>query len=267
MITDRRIDLTLFNPYQTDGLQRIGNTHDGGYVVHFPSLQTVDCLVNYGVGYNVSFEKKFNQLTGKPVYAFDPTMKKLSYVWDDFKRGEMYNGSKHILRLALWLMQEKNLPRHGIHFIEEGLAGSNTAHFKTLAYHIAKYGLKDKKFFLKIDIEGAEYDVLKDESFYQYLPNAVQLVFEFHYLKDKLPDLANFIKRLAETHSLVHIHGNNNGGTFSYDNKNIPEVLEMVFLHNNFVPQKKLSQETYPVEGLDHPCNWRKKDIALDFFK
>ena len=31
-------DLRIFNPYETKGLQRIDNVHDGGYVVHGPSF-------------------------------------------------------------------------------------------------------------------------------------------------------------------------------------------------------------------------------------
>src|SRR3954468_6458584 len=73
------VDLKIFNPYKVNGLKRVGNSNDGGYVIHAPSLEHVDCLMNYGVGYNVEFEKQFNKLTGVPVYAFDPTMKKAKY--------------------------------------------------------------------------------------------------------------------------------------------------------------------------------------------
>ena len=121
--------------------------------------------------------------------------------------------------------------------------------------------------FLKIDIEGAEYDVLKGDHFYNALPNVVQLVFEFHYVKERLPELAEIMKRLSQTHSLIHIHGNNNASTFAYNGKNVAEGIEVVFLHNSFITEKKLSQKNYPVEGLDFPCNWRRKDIVLDFFK
>ncbi|MDQ2752332.1 MAG: FkbM family methyltransferase [Bacteroidota bacterium] len=260
------VDLKIFHPYQVEGLQRLGNKHDGGYVVHVPSLQYVDCLLNYGVGYNVKFEKQFYKLTKKPVYAFDPTLKTTSYITNELKGGEWYTGSKHIFRLIMWQLQEKNLPKYGIHFIEEGLAGSNSGLFKTLDYHLSKYNLLNKKFFLKIDIEGSEYDVLKEESFYNHVQNVVQMVFEFHYVKEKLPELAEIMKRLSQTHSLIHIHANNNAGTFDYNGKNVPEVLEVVFLHNSFLPQKELTQKSYPVEGLDFPCNWRRKDVVVDFF-
>ena len=261
------IDLKIFAPYKVEGLQRIGNVHDGGYVVHLPSLQYVDCLMNYGVGYNVRFEKEFYKLTGKPVYAFDPTLKKVSNITDILKRGDLYTGGKQLFRMIMWMLQEKNLPKQGIHLYRRRLGWQQFRAFKTLDYHLTKYNLHNKKLFLKIDIEGAEYDVLKEDSFYTNVQNVVQLVFEFHYVKEKLAELAGIMKRLSQTHSLIHIHGNNNASTFVYNGKNVAEGIEVVFLHNSFVPEKKLSQKSYPVEGLDFPCNWRRKDIVLDFFK
>jgi len=261
------VDLKIFHPYKVDGLKRIGNKNDGGYIVHLPSLQQVDCLLNYGVGYNVAFEKEFHKLTNAPVYAFDPTMKKLKYFVAGIKQGEYFITAKQVVKLMLWLAQENSLEKHGIHFIEEGLSDKNTEDFKTLDYHLLKYNLRDKNIFLKIDIEGAEYDIIRHESFYNNLKNVMQLIFEFHFLDKRLPEISDLISKLEPTHSLVHIHGNNNGGTFSYNGKNVPDIVEAVFLHNSFLPVKKLSSADYPVEGLDYPCNWRRKDIPLNFFK
>lgn len=144
-------------------------------------------------------------------------------------------------------------------FIEESFLKC----FSSITYRLLYY----KKLFLKIDIEGTEYDVLKEDSFYTNVQNVVQLVFEFQYVKEKLAELARIMKQLSQTHSLIHIHGNNNASTFVYKGKNVAKGIEVVFLHNSFVPEKKLSQKSYPVEGLDFPCNWRRKDIVLDFFK
>src|SRR5436305_533796 len=116
------------------------------------------------------------------IYSFDPTMKKAKYFIDGFKRGEYVNTVKQIAKLLLWLPKEKELRKYRIEFVEEGLSDKNSDEFKTYEYHLSKYNLKDKKVFLKIDIEDAEYDVFKDESFYKYFDNVVQLVIEFHCL-------------------------------------------------------------------------------------
>lgn len=57
------------------------------------------------------------------------------------------------------------------------------------------------------------------------------------------------------------------GPTFSYNGKQIPAVFEVTFLHNSFLTDKTLSASDYPVKGLDYPCNRRKEDINLDFFR
>lgn len=261
------IDLKIFNPYKTDGLKRIGSTNDGGYVVHFPSLQHTDCLINYGVGYDISFEKEYNKVTGNPVYAFDPTMKKTAFFVEKIRSGKYVETLKQSLSLLLWTLQEKDLKKYNIHFVEEGLAAENTALFKTFDYHLSKYNLAEKKVFLKIDIEGAEFEIFSKKDVYNKLKNVVQLVIEFHYAGKNIETIADIINRLSDTHSLIHIHGNNIGPSFAYNGKQVPEVFEVTFLHNSFLPEKTLSNLNYPVNGLDFPCNKKKEDIQLDFFK
>ena len=261
------IDLKVFNPYKVEGLKRIGNGNDGGYVIHFPSLQNTDCLMNYGVGYDVSFEKEYNKITGKPVYAFDPTMKKAEFFIEKIKNGEYKETVKKIVQLLLWLSREADLKKHRILFIQEGLAAENTDSFKTFDYHLSKYKLTEKKVFLKIDIEGAEFEVFSKNDFYNNLNNVTQLVIEFHYAGKNLESIADIITKLSGTHSLIHIHGNNCGPTFTYNKKQIPEVFEVTFLHNSFLPEKILSASGYPIAGLDFPSTKKRKDIQLDFFK
>lgn len=264
---DKAVDLKVFHPYKADGLKRIGNINDGGYVVHFPSLQYAECLVNYGVGYDVAFEKEFNKITNKPVYAFDPTMKKPAFIWEKIKRGEYKNALKQFISLLLWLLQERNLKKHNIHFVEEGLSADNTESFKSFGYHLSKYNLIDKKIFLKIDIEGAEFEVLGENSFYNNLNNVIQIAIEFHQAGENLEKITEIINKLSNSHSLIHIHGNNCGLTFPYNGKQIPEVFEATFLHNSFLPDKTLSALDYPVEGLDFPSSDKEEEIQLDFFK
>ena len=70
--------LKVFHPIKVNGLQRLGNKYDGGYIVHSPSLKDADYLINYGIGHNVEFEKAFFAATGLPTLAFDPTLSDFS---------------------------------------------------------------------------------------------------------------------------------------------------------------------------------------------
>ena len=196
-------DLTIFRPVQIDGLKPLGNKFDGGYVVHGPSLTDARALINYGVGYNVEFEKDFFKETRIPVLAFDPTLKSLRLVIDKLKDAQFVPFLRHLKNYVSWKFREGTLSEYGITYVEEGLAPVDDKDFKTLAYHLDKRGLAAKDIILKIDIEGAEYPVFKAPSVYPLLSNAIQVIFEFHEVQAHLEELINIVNKLLKTHALI----------------------------------------------------------------
>jgi hypothetical protein len=258
--------LKKFHPFHVPNLKRLGNKHDGGYIVHYPSLKDADCLINYGVGYNVEFEKQFYQATDKPTLAFDPTLKDLRFIFKPLFRGQIIPFLRYAKNYLVWTVKEKKLPNYKISFYEEGISATDTPDYKTFNFHFNQHKLKDKKFIFKIDVDGAEYEVFNDKSIYLLLQNAVQIYIEFHSLDEKLEQVAEIITNLESTHSLIHIHANNYADTFIYQGRTIPKVIEVSFLLNTYITDKHLSTAGYPVEGLDRPCDSSKEDIVLDFF-
>ncbi|RYX93803.1 hypothetical protein EON78_06155 [bacterium] len=258
--------LKIFHPIQVKGLQRLGHKYDGGYIVHFPSLKDADYLLNYGVGYNVDFEKDFFKKTGIPTLAFDPTLKDISVVVGKLLKGQIIPFLRHLKNYTCWPSKERKLKDYKINFIEEGIAATDTELYKSVAYHLKKHGLTDKKIILKIDVEGAEYPVFNDPAIYDLLPNCIQIIMEIHELEKNMPDLITIMNKISKTHSLIHIHANNHAGTFEYDGKNVPDAIEVTFLLNDYIPEKKYATQAYPLPGLDQPCDRKKEDIALDFF-
>ena len=264
---DKVSSLSVFQPVSVDGLKRLGNKYDGGYVVHLPSLHDADYLLNYGVGYNVAFEKDFFKETGLPTLAFDPTLKSyITGIPGRLKEGGLIPFLRHAKNYLKWFFQERGLKNYKINFIEEGIAAVDAPEYKTLAYHFQKYELFDKKIILKIDVEGSEYAIFNDMSVYQLLPNAIQILLEVHLIEKNIENLIAIMQRIEKTHSLIHIHSNNHAGTFKYNGKNVPEAMEVTFLLNEYIPEQKPSDKAYPVKGLDQPCDRRKEDILLDFF-
>jgi hypothetical protein len=258
--------LKIFRPIETAGLHRMGNTFDGGYVVHFRSLNDADCLVNYGVGYNVEFEKDFYRITGKRTLAFDPTLKELSPMIRELKAGQILPFLRHVKNRVAWTFNEGKLKRYRIKLFEEGISSTDSGKYRSLRYHYDKFDLHHKKIILKIDAEGAEYEVFSDHRVFKLLGNCVQLIVEFHDVAKNLEELTRIMERMAKTHSLIHIHSNNHTGTFLYDGKSIPDTIEATFLLNEYLAEKHYSKARYPIPGLDHPCHKLKPDIALDFF-
>ena len=73
----------------------------------------------------------------------------------------------------------------------------------------------------------------------------------------------NFIRK-NKNMKIIHIHGNN----FHPANKfNNPAHLEITFANIKILKlSKEKSNKTYPIKGLDFPCNPRKNDVPI-FFK
>ena len=127
--------LKIFHQIQTLGLQRMGNKYDGGYVVHFRSLGDVDCLLNYGVGYNTEFEKDFFRATGKRTLAFDPTLKDIGPIIQKLKQGQVIPFLRHLKNRIVWALEENKLKKYRIHLFEEGISAADSEKYKSLKYH------------------------------------------------------------------------------------------------------------------------------------
>ena len=133
------------------------------------------------------------------------------------------------------------------HYVRFGKGGE-----KIVTENYPTFDLKPK-FFLKIDIEGSEYEILQDIiSFSNYI-NA--LVIEFHDVHLNLNKITNFIENIDL--KLIHVHPNNNSNCVN----NIPIVLEFSFERNPIIVEDNVSFPHY----LDQKNNKRKDDLSLDF--
>src|SRR6195952_47902 len=99
--------LKIFHPIQVDGLERVGYKYDGGYVIHSPSLNHAVCLVSYGVGYDVEFEKDFYLRTGLHTLGFDPTIEKISPLLIKLKNFQFIPFLRHIKNYLVWHFKKK----------------------------------------------------------------------------------------------------------------------------------------------------------------
>jgi hypothetical protein len=116
-----------------------------------------------------------------------------------------------------------------------------------------------------MDIEGAEYKTLPH--LLPYFDKINGMAIEFHNLH-KQNDSADFKKitdMLLNHFEVIHIHGNNCGGTII--NTLLPTTFEITFINKNML-SKKISKSTakYPIKGLDFPnANDNSDDFILPY--
>lgn len=227
----------LLEVYHFQNKIRLGNHHDGGYVIC--KLEgDYDCYISCGVENDASFDRDFLNLyknIGKNnSFAFDGTIK--DYPWRYTK---------------------------DITFIKKNISNFNDNNHTNLDKWINKYD----KIFLSIDIEGGEYPWLLSLS-QDKLQKFKQICIEFHGLNDNtwgssLSDKIKCLKKLNQTHYIMHAHGNNHSGI----KNNIPDVLELTYINKNYlldIPGKNIT--LLPIKGLDYPNHNDKADYLLNYY-
>lgn len=211
--------------------RRLGTLGDGGYVIvdgyHY------DLFLSAGVGSNTDFERDFIRenwhLSEDAAFMFDGTISGVPNV----------AGVKYIGRNIGFGEGEESL---------------------------SKYLCFGNNIFLKMDIEGAEWEWLACSD----LKSIQQMVIEFHGVGQNVfcgwVRQKEIFRRILETHDLVHAHGNNNcdvidlPASMSWGAK-FPAVLELTFLRKPEVCG--LVSATMP--PLDYPnCTWLA-DIPLSY--
>ena len=115
-----------------------------------------------------------------------------------------------------------------------------------------KFNLSKNDIFLKVDIEGNEYQIL--DQILEYQSFLTGLIIEFHNCDQKLKTIEKFISNFDL--SLVHIHVNNFGPS---DFENIPTVFELTFSPKKFNSLRGEDEYIFPVKGLDQPNDKTKR--------
>ncbi len=226
--------LKYLKPKSTDLRKiRLGPNQDGGYVVPEFALQNCSALFTYGVGNEIGFEVDFTKKYNKPVYTFDHT---ISWTVPSFLNHKLEG-----------LGFKENCDDFINHYVSKNISG---------------------EVFLKVDIEGAEYDYFNRVD-HDFLGDKVMgLCLEIHWLdnKDYQKDFIEMMDKLSKYFTLIHTHANNWGDLFNYEGYEIYNVYELTFINNKYIGESTNNNEIYPIDGLDYPNNPSKPDFKFNFF-
>jgi len=232
---------TVLSTYSVPNLVRVGPKCDGGYVI--VDGFEYDLFLSCGISDDLRFEDGFLNKYKIPCIAFDGTISRVP--------------------------AHKNL----LHWEKKNIGPVNTL----TTTNMKEYMGNSKNIFLKMDIEGSEFDWLNSMST-EDLSLFAQIVMEIHWPFDVYR--AKMLEKLNETHYLVHLHGNNycdrdiptglpSGRTYDgtvtikcqgLQEIRLPEVFEATYIRKGQTYYKKEIQFPTP---LDSPNNPLAEDISF----
>ena len=219
---------------------RIGNAHDGGYVMLDDDRTPQGSRIAYSFGINddISWDDGMAE-RGYHVYMYDPTIQDLS---------------KH---------------RKEFHFSRKGIAGSRSEdgtldtleHILLVNRHLGKQNM-----ILKMDVEGYEWEFLEsvDE---MLLGKFDQILLELHAIvladtqENKRRKLMA-LEKLNRTHQLIHLHGNNCDSALYFGEACFPNALEATYV-NRSVYRTAENPEIVLPHVLDAPNSVNNEEICL----
>lgn len=215
-------------------LKRIGRENDGGYVVPIKAFCNSDALIGYGIADDISFEETFCELTHKPAFGFDGGVTSIPI------SNPLCTFVSECLGTSDFLYEDQSFSGKSASFQE----------------HLDRFNLNKKKIFLKIDIEGAEYDVFQD--ILKNADNINGIVLEIHKLdkKDYIFKAAHLLQNISKHFTLVNVHGNNCSFP-GFISKNVyPYIsasLELTYINTQLLTGRTKKQTFIVPSPLDMP--------------
>ena len=186
------IETKGLRPIQWDNLIRIGRDNDGGYVIPYEIISKMDVLLSYGVKNDWSFEKDFYKINSNvKIHCYDHTLNFLSLIRYTIKYILLF--PFYCITLNMKLIKECTqgiflIPNYHMFFAKKAkhykyrIWSTNDNKSKTVGYTLNQFPKVAGKFFIKMDIEGAEYKVFDDIINLSEFIGAI--VVEFHALDE-----------------------------------------------------------------------------------
>lgn len=212
---------------------RIGRANDGGYLMIPLEHASNGVAYSFGICDDTSWDHDMAKM-GYEVYQYDHTIDKLP------EENPMF------------------------HWEKIGITGSlETDELKELSTLLKANGhFSLKHMILKLDVEGAEWDVFANIT-EDVLKSFDEIVVEYHGILD-YKNCCNIQKALSNvhtTHAPIHVHANNYGKLDFCGDIVMPDVLEVTYINRNICETVKMNI-ALPLE-LDMPCCKSRAEICL----
>lgn len=280
--------LRSLKPKLVDDLIRLGNKdRDGGYILSNRQIGITKVLIGLGIHYDWTFEEHFKKRNKDSVlYCYDFSVGKWAYI-KGFILSSLVIISPFTYANALLNRRKENFflqpfieisaffrffsffkTKKKNFFYQKGISDHKYGKFITIDEMMSNLpNLKDlgeNSIYLKMDIEGSEYDVIEDILKYKNKINGI--VIEFHNLKQLWNEFIYLVTELNNDYEIIHLHGNNCGGTIA--DTQVPNLVEVSFMKRTLLTSSELTainNKTYPLPDIDKPNLTNKADIPITF--
>ena len=215
--------------------KRFGSPEDGGYLLK-DEISKSDICISLGIGDN---------------YSFDLDIAKYC---------------NQVLMLDHTIAQPQPLSSN-MSFKKIGIGTVELENFTTIEKIISKLPV-GSDLILKIDIEGAEWEVLESTP-QSDLVRFDQIVGEFHgFIANKsgqvgLKRKVHILEKLLENFAIINVHPNNWGSYRIIKGTPVPDVIELTFINKILLNSKNFSKSTKFYSIQNSPCNPEKFEYYL----
>ncbi|MDR2407244.1 MAG: hypothetical protein LBE13_03915 [Bacteroidales bacterium] len=275
--------LTDIKPIQLNDLVRIGKQQDGGYVITRRQLEKTDILLSFGISADWSFDNDFlhkarAERRGVSLYAYDYSVsanilrkhiiKALFFAMYKFATFDFKTAKERVAFAVEKMIHPFPCffnPAKNRYFFKKYLGNHDNDEYISVdtvfSTHL-KPQVKDLSVFVKMDIEESEYRTLPAFKPFYRLINGFAI--EFHNLDILGNNFTEIVREMSEYFYVAHVHANNYGG-YIYPSM-LPKTLEITFINKKLIPEPPVnSTYSYPVHGLDFPCNPKIPEIPIMF--
>ncbi len=237
--------LKVYNTYNNNlnNLIRLGKNNDGGYVIPELALKESQALIGYGIRDDISFEEGYSNKYNNESFGFDCSI-------------ENIKTSNNLTRfIPECIGTTKYLDLH--------VKKRDSLKLGSFKQHIEKLNLRNKKIFVKMDIEGAEYETIPE--ILQHASNITGIALEIHFSDNvnQLNQALTLLKLLDKDFVLTHIHGCNCARRF-FTHPNIegriPRVIELLYINKSIIDRYEVSSDQSHPSNLDMPVCLGLKD-------
>ena len=254
------MNISDLQPYQVGPMERIGSRNDGGYVIPkwLPSRMI---LISFGVGDNWSFERScLKKKIVSNAVMYDHTVGFNQFVSRIYSRLliRKFDFKSFFYRVLVAVKYLRDFSNRSLIHIRKEITKNESSQNKTNLLEIAK-NLGSAPFILKVDIEGAEYDIV--EQIVLLNEKIPVLLIEFHETEKYRQLFESSLELLKQKYILSHTHVNNYDGL---SGDGIPKTLELTFCNRDYYSGEQTVIEL-PVASLDQVSAPNRPDVFLKF--